>query len=471
LRSPERQPVRRGSLASLLAKECRNLASGRAFWLLLILLCPLVGYSYIQAVALYAEASRSAGHLAEVARNLSPLDGIVVPTFGALYLTNTFLFPFVAIRSVAHEKETGSLKLLLQLPPSVATILAAKIAALAGAWLVITLPSLTAVALWTAAGGHVSLPELANVLFGHSLYAAVVIGFALVAAALADSSATAAIITLAVTLGVWVIDFAAVGSSGILKNLANLSPTDQLRTFERGIFSLGSAFGALLAALGLMVIAGILINLKNTSARKLALIATTLLAATLLSASAAQLRLYADASEDRRNSFAPADADTLSGLNHRLTIVVRLAPEDPRYIDFERNILGKLQRTMPDVKILLVSQSRTGVLEEASEKYGTILYQYDGRQAESRSTGAGEILPLIYGLAQVQRRATASPPAYPGYPLEAGTHVAEIWFYGVLPILIIAVWITTRGLIPFVRRPSRATCERDLSADARSKAK
>jgi len=59
-------------------------------------------------------------------------------------------------------------------------------------------------------------------------------------------------------------------------------------------------------------------------------------------------------------------------------------------MDFERNILGKLQRTLPDVKIVLESQSRTGALEEASEKYGTILYQYGGKQAESRSTAPGK---------------------------------------------------------------------------------
>jgi ABC-2 type transport system permease protein len=471
LRSPERHPIGRRSFAILLAKECRDLASGRAFWLVLLLLSLLVGYSYIQAVGLYGEVSRSAGQFAEVARNLSPLDGILVPTFGALYLANTFLFPFVAIRSLSHEKETGSLKLLLQLPPSLATILGAKIAALAGAWLLITLPSLTAVALWTAAGGHVSPPELGNLLLGHSLYAAVVVGFALAAAALADSSATAAIMTLAITLGVWVLDFAAAGDNGILKSLANLSLTSLLRTFERGIFSLASTLGAMLAALGLIGVAAIFIDLRTTAPRKLMLTATTLILASLFIAGAVQLRLYADVSEDRRNSFATPDADTLSGLKQRLTIVVRLAPEDPRYIDFERNILGRLERTMPDVKILLESQSRTGALEEASEKYGTILYQYDGRQAESRSTGTGEILPLIYGLAQVERKATPTAPAYPGYPLEAGTRAAKIWFYGVLPILIAAAWISTQGMIPFARAPSRATSEKNLSTDAWDKAK
>src|SRR5262249_39024844 len=319
-------------LGILFAKEWRNLASGRAFWLLLLLLCPLVGYSYIQAVMLYGEASRSAAQLPEVARNLSPLDGILVPTFGALYLANTFLFPFVTIRTISHEKETGNLKLLLQLPCPLSVVLAAKVAVLVSAWLLMILPSVAAVILWIAAGGHVGLTEFANLLLGHFLYGAVVVGFALVAAALADSSATAAIIALAVTLGFWVLDFAAAGDSGLVKSLSSLSLTNLLRTFERGIFSLGSVLGALAASAGLTIVTGFLINAKVTSTRKLLLCLLTLLAAGGLVAGASQLRVYADASQDQRNSFAPADVSTLSELRQRLTIVVRLAPEDPRYV-------------------------------------------------------------------------------------------------------------------------------------------
>jgi ABC-type transport system involved in multi-copper enzyme maturation permease subunit len=468
LRSPKNQPGAWSAFGILFLKEWRSIASGRAFWVLLLLLCPLVGYSYTQALALYAEASRSAGQLPEVARNLSPLDGILVPTFGALYLANTFLFPFVAIRSVAHEKETGSLKLLLQLPPRLGAVLSAKVAALAGAWVVVAGLPITTVALWALAGGHVAAPELANLLLGHWLYGAVVIGFALIAAALAESSATAAILVLAITLGSWVLEFAAAGASGMLKSLANVSLSALLRTFERGIFSLGSVLGASVAAVGLVVAAGILMDLKRTSTRKLATAVATLVGTALIIAGAAQLHVYADASEDRRNSLAPADAETLSGLKQRLTVVVRLAPEDPRYIDFERNILGKLERTMPDVKIVLQSQSRTGALEEGSEKYGTILYQYAGRQAESRSTGAGEILPIIYGLAQVERKSTAPAPPYPGYPLEAGTRAAEACFYAILPLLIVTAWITAQGQIRLPRSASGRAAETLPSAKPRA---
>src|SRR2546430_17453475 len=64
----------------------------------------------------------------------SPLDGILVPTFGAFYVTVTLLFPFVAIRTLGREKETGTLRLLLQLPYSVPTLITAKMAAVAIAW-------------------------------------------------------------------------------------------------------------------------------------------------------------------------------------------------------------------------------------------------------------------------------------------------------------------------------------------------
>jgi ABC-type transport system involved in multi-copper enzyme maturation permease subunit len=466
LRSPKSHAVYLAWFGVLFGKEFRNLVSGRAFWLLLLLVCPLVGYSYIQAVGLYGEASRSAAQLPEVARNLSPLDGILVPTFGALYLANTFLLPFVAIRSIAHEKETGSLKLLLQVPPSVGAVLGAKIAALATAWVLIAAPALSAVALWMLAGGHVHPPELANLLLGHWLYGAVVLGFALVAAALAGSSATAAILALATTLGFWVLDFAAAGEGGVLKNLASLSLTALLRGFERGIFSVGSVLGAAVAAVGLAVAAGILIDLRQGATRKWALLGITVVGAGLLFAGVTQLHVFADASEDRRNSFSPADAATLAQLSARLNVVVRLAPEDPRYIDFESNILGKLQRTMPDVRIVLQSQTRTGALEESSKEYGTILYEYGGKRAESRSTGTGEILPLIYGLAQVRLKATPPAPPYPGYPLQAGARVAGIWFYGALPLLIMAAWVIAQTGLPFAHTIRVARSAEAQSPDA-----
>src|SRR6516165_2250949 len=128
LRSPEAAAFRRVPVRPLIAKELREVFSGRALWTMLILLCPLVGYSFFQAVALYGEASTAARDSPAMASGLSPLDGVLVPTFGAFYVAVTLLFPFVAIRVLGREKESGSLRLLVQLP---ATLIAAKMVAVA----------------------------------------------------------------------------------------------------------------------------------------------------------------------------------------------------------------------------------------------------------------------------------------------------------------------------------------------------
>jgi hypothetical protein len=99
---------------------------------------------------LYAEASRAALDAPELARGLSPLDGILTPTLGALYLATTFLFPFVVIRTISAEKQQGAHKLLVQLPYSTCALLAAKLTAVGVAWAVMLLPCLVALGFWAS---------------------------------------------------------------------------------------------------------------------------------------------------------------------------------------------------------------------------------------------------------------------------------------------------------------------------------
>src|ERR1035438_10341972 len=121
--------------AWLLAHEWRELLASRAFWLLLLMIGPLVGHSFITAVDTYAEASGAGGGPAALAQGLSPLDGILVPTFGAYDLAVTLLFPFIAIRLISADKASGAWKLIEQAPPGLPAILAAKGTALLVGWL------------------------------------------------------------------------------------------------------------------------------------------------------------------------------------------------------------------------------------------------------------------------------------------------------------------------------------------------
>ena len=130
LRSHETFRVQEAPLRPLLVKELWEILGGRALWTMLLLLtCPLIGYSFFQAISLYGEAS-AAGLLSPVlASSLSPLDGVLVPTFGASYVAVTLRFPFVAIRALGQEKESGALRLLIQLPYRSSILIVAKLVA------------------------------------------------------------------------------------------------------------------------------------------------------------------------------------------------------------------------------------------------------------------------------------------------------------------------------------------------------
>src|SRR5215510_13114386 len=239
---------------TLVLHELRNVVMGRAFWVTMLALTVLVGYSFIQAVDLYSQASKSALEFPELARGMAPLEGILVPTLGALYLASTLFLPLIAIRAIARDKETGALKLLLQMPLTPAWLVTIKVAAVIIAIIALFLPALSFIPIWLYLGGHVHTPELLNLLAGHALYALNIVGIAFLAASLSDSLSTAAILALAVTLSFWIMDFAATASGGFLHWLSFYSLTAALHQFEQGLFSLSAVLAMLLAALGLFAL-------------------------------------------------------------------------------------------------------------------------------------------------------------------------------------------------------------------------
>jgi len=105
-------------LRLLIAKDIRELLASRAFWLLLLVVGFLVGHAFLTAANTYAELSGAAGGTPVLAQGLNPLDGIVRPSFGAYTLAVTLLLPFVAIRLIANERQSGAARLLLQAPVS-----------------------------------------------------------------------------------------------------------------------------------------------------------------------------------------------------------------------------------------------------------------------------------------------------------------------------------------------------------------
>lgn len=445
MRSPDRTsdgPV--AKWRALFVKEFREILAGRAFWIMLFLLSLLMGYSFVQAVNLYREASRTALQFPQLARGMSPLDGILVPTWGAFYLAMTLLFPFIAIRLIGNEKQSGSLKLLLQLAPSPRAIVLVKTLALAASWGVMLIPACSSLLLWAAMGGHLYLPETFNLVLGHALYALVIACIAFLAAALTESTATAAIVALAFILGSWVLDFASGSQGGWLKHLSFLSLTASLRAFEHGLFDLVQALRLCIAAASLLGLTMIWLPPGTPLIRKLS---HTIAVAALASAMAflsGLLIFYSDVTEDRRNSFNPSDELALKAMNLPLRITIHMNPEDSRLKEMERNVLAKLRRAVPKVKITYVYSGESGSFGSGDDpNYGLIVYAYAGKRDKSTSNSDEEILSILHNLAGQQ--VTAVPePEYKGYPLVADTILSEIWYYGVLPCFLALAWWLTR---------------------------
>jgi hypothetical protein len=365
---------------------------------------------------------------------------------GAFYVTVTLLFPFVAIRVLGEEKQSGALRLLVQLPYRVTTLVFVKLSAIFFAWLMCAIPVFSSVFAWWIAGGHLSPAETLTLVLGHLLYGLLIGAVALFAASMTESSATAAIVTLAFTIASWVIDFTIAGRPGWVEWVASLSLTQVIRTFEQGLLSVRLIAGVAVAISGFAALAAIWLPPGVAVRQKLARSALCAAWAAVAFVLVTQIKAAVDVTEDRRNSFAVADTRQLARLSEPLAITVHLAAEDPRYIDLQRNVLSKLDRVMPHVSIRLTAVRQTFASAAGDESYGEVEYHYGSRSDTSRSTNPREILPLIYGLAGVPAPAQIPSDEFPGYPLVIDGAFTLVWFLAILPALIILAWWRSRRL-------------------------
>ncbi len=411
---------------------------------MLLIVGALVGHGLITAVRLYSEVSGNGSGPAALPQGLTPLDGILVPTWGAYDLAATLLFPFVAIRLISAEKESGALKLLLQLPHNLASKITAKGLVLIGGWLLAWVPGILAIVLWKTYGGHLYKAETLNLLLGHFLRGLLSAGIAVAAASLAESAASAAIVTLGLTVGTWALDFIAAGRGGFLEQLANYTPTAALRSFEQGLLQLNTTVVMLALSLGGFAVAAIWLH----TGRKLSFrfMATAAVALTLVGVTmgGARLRRSWDMSENRRNSFPVADEASLRKISQPLRITVFLSPEDPRLTDLEQSVIRKLRRVLGSLDVEYAASSRSGLFENAQDHYGEIWYEMGGRKIMDRSTIEQVVLEQIYQLAVISPPESSDEDDYPGYPLSVQPKWASLIFYLLWPLTVIAVWWLVR---------------------------
>ena len=429
-------PLRNEPWVWLLRKEWQELVTSRSFWIFLILMGPLVGVSFISAVRTYAEASGLGGSAAGVGEAFSPLVGVWAPTFSACEIAAAFLLPFVAIRVVAGDKQSGALKLEAQHPMAAIVRILAKAGVLLVGWFIALLAPVAGVLLWKAYGGSTYTPELLTVALGHLINAALIIALASAAASIVDHPSTAAIVTLAVTVGTWILTFVAAVYGGFWEGAVAYTPTAVVSQFQHGLVRLDVVLIAIVLITTGLLLAAIWIRIGVAQRRRtyesLALTAVALvviLASTLVSASW-------DTSENRMNSFSRADEQALRQIHSPLEIEVHLAPEDPRRVDFERRVLSKLRRAGPKLQERYVSATSIGLFEQSNPHYGEIWYRLNGREAMSRATTPEAALETIYSLAGITPPVENAEDIYRGHPLTMPPKGAAVLFYVLWPALV-----------------------------------
>jgi hypothetical protein len=419
-------------------KEWRELVGSRAWWVLLVAMGPLVGVAFISAVRTYADLSGLNGTAAGVGEAFSPLVGVWAPTFSACELAAAFLLPFVAIRVVAGDRRSGALKIEMQHPLSSFARMGAKAVVLLAGWLVASAPPIVAILMWRAYGGTIYLPELTTVVIGHVLNAGLTIALAAATASIAEHPSTAAILTLTVTVGTWIVNFIAAVQGGIWERAAGYTPTAMVAEFQHGLVRLdvvlvaaaliaaGLTLGAIWTRLGVAIRRRIFESVAVGALASAAMLAATFAGATW------------DTSENRANSFSRADEVALRQIRTPLRIEAHLAPEDPRRVDLERHAIAKLRRVLPRLQVQYVAATTTGLFEQTAAHYGEIWYELGGQRTMSRTTTADGVLETIFALAGVTPPVESEGDIFRGHPLAVPPRGAAAVFYGIWPALVIA---------------------------------
>lgn len=430
---------RKSPLAWLLVKEWRELMASRAWWVMVIVIGPLVGVSFISAVTAYGELSGINGTAAGVGEAFSPLIGIWAPTFSACELAAAFLLPFVGIRLVSGDLQSGAWKIEMQHPLSSRSRVLIKAAVLMCGWGLATVAPVIGVALWISYGGDVYTPELLTVILGHVLNGGLTIALAAAAAALTEHPATAAIVTLTVTVGTWLINFAAAVNGGWWERAARFTPTAMVAEFQRGLVRADIVLVAMALIVFGLAIAWIWLRLGASVLSRVRSSVVAAVATAVVIAAAATMSSSWDTSESRRNSFSRSEEAALGAITGDLHIVAHFAPEDPRRSDLEYNAFRKLRRAVPHVRIDYESATSVGLFEQTREHYGEIQYQLDGRTQVNRITTAEGVLESVLMLANITRPAGSEDEIFRGHPLATRPRGAAAIFYGAWPLVAAAL--------------------------------
>ncbi len=419
----------------LLKKEIKDIFFSKTAVLFFILTSFVIGNSFVMAVDLYSKASKTAIGNPLYASGFEPTPGIFIPTFGGLFLLFSLFLPFVTIPLISNERKNGTLSVLTQLPFRFGTILITKtIASVMFVFFVLSL-TIPSFVVWKFYGGHIAYGESFTLLLGYLLYGLVIVAISFCFATLFENTANAAILTIAMVVFSWVVDFAkSANTSAIALFLSEYTFTKTLKSFESGILSLRSSLFFIFVSIFFLGLGYIFLrfDLKHKWKYLFIIFAASVIPFLYFP----KIVFNIDVTESHRNSFSPAVVKGLKQIPP-LVIKVYLTPNDSRFKDYEHDFLKKLRLVKTDIKLEMVND------DTLNKNYGLFQYSLNGKIGSTYSNSEEEIFPIIFGLSGINIP-NSKGNMFKGYPLVVDRKklfTAHYLYYLIIPLIFILITV------------------------------
>ena len=112
----------------------------------------------------------------------------------------------------------------------------------------------------------------------------------------------------------------------------------------------------------------------------------------------------------------------------------------PRLADFRREILEKLERSVPGLTVSYSGSAGTGLFASTDAHYGEIWYSMSGKRVLQKSAIEPIVLETIYRLAGVPAEPAIESDSYKGYPLRSDAPGAWVLFFVVWPAVVLTIF-------------------------------
>lgn len=308
------------SVMAVARRELKTFFSSPIAYIVLGAFLLLAGWLYFSTLFLAGQASLRAFF------SIAPLLFVV-------------LVPAITMRSIAEERKTGTLELLLTMPLENWQLVAGKFVAALGmvaAGLVFTLPYAMTVSSLTAAGAPFDWGPVVAGYIGLLLLASTFIALGLWASALSKNQIVGFVIGLIICFAFYIVDkFAMLLPESLAGILEYLSVDYHFENIARGVLDTRDLlFYVSLTAAGLVLTTQIISNIRlelSTKSVASPTVFTLAVIGSLVLVNVLSLRAFArfDITSDKAYTLSAATKETLSGLDDNVTITAYFTQELP----------------------------------------------------------------------------------------------------------------------------------------------